>query len=125
MMKKFMISMPLLLPLFAFEMSADEKEVQVIPLINDVKGLEERTIMRCPIEAYYIGTTSSIQTAVSSDLGTVEIVVTDLSTGESWSDIFDSGLLPYHELQISGDSGDYEILYITESGDLYQGFLVL
>lgn len=106
-------------------MSADEKEVQVIPLINDVKGLGERIMMRCPSEAYYIGAASSIQTAVSSDLGTVETIVANLSTDESWSDIFDSGLSPYHGLQISGDSGDYEIVYITESGDLYQGFLVL
>lgn len=124
-MKKFMVFMALLLPLFAFEMSADEKEAKPIPLTQGRVTKLDRSIVEIPIEAYYIGTTSSIQTAVSSDLGTVEIVVTDLSTGESWSDIFDSGLLPYHELQISGDSGDYEILYITESGDLYQGFLVL
>lgn len=125
MMKKFMISMALLLPLFAFEMSADEKEAKRIPLDQGVQSCIERSSVSVPIEAYYIGTTSSIQTAVSSDLGAVEIVVTNLSTGESWSDIFDSGLLPYHGLQISGDSGDYEIVYITESGDLYQGFLVL
>ena len=124
-MKKFMVFMALLLPLFAFEMSADEKEVKVIPLINDLKGLEERTIMNCPLEAYYIGTTSSIQTLVSSDLGTVEIIVTNLATGESRSDIFDSGLSPWHELQISSDSGNYEIIYVTESGDLFQGLLTL
>lgn len=124
-MKKFMVFMALLLPLFAFEMSADEKEQHKIPLYRDLKGRVERTVWDLPIEAYYIGTTSSIQTAVLSDLGAVEIVVTNLATGESWSDIFDSGLSPYHGLQISGDSGDYEIVYITESGHLYQGFLVL
>lgn len=124
-MKKFMVFMAFLLPLFAFEMSADEKEVKVIPLINDVNGLEERTIIHCPFEAYYIGTTSSIKTTVSSDLGTVEIVVTNLATGESRSDIFDSGLSPWHELQISSDSGNYEIIYVTESGDLFQGLLTL
>lgn len=124
-MKKFMVFMALLLPLFAFEMSADEKEVKVIPLINDLRGLEERIIMNCPLEAYYIGTTSSIQTTVSSDLGTVEIVVTNLATSKSWSDIFDSGLSPWHELQISSDSGNYEILYVTETGDSFQGLLTL
>lgn len=124
-MKKFMVFMALLLPLFAFEMSADEKEVKVIPLINDLRGLEERIIMNCPLEAYYIGTTSSIQTTVSSDLGTVEIVVSNLATGKSWSDIFDSGLSPWHELQISSDSGNYEILYVTETGDSFQGLLTL
>lgn len=124
-MKKFMVFMALILPLFAFDINADEKEQHKIPLYRDLKGRVERTLGNLPIEAYYIGTTSSIQTTVSSDLGTVEIVVTNLATGESWSDIFDSGLSPYHGLQISGDSGDYEIVYITESGDLYQGFLVL
>lgn len=124
-MKKFMVFMALLLPLFAFEMSADEKEQHKIPLYRDLKGRVERTVWDLPIEAYYIGTTSSIQTLVSSDLGTVEIIVTNLATGESRSDIFDSGLSPWHELQISSDSGNYEIIYVTESGDLFQGLLTL
>lgn len=124
-MKKFMVFMALLLPLFVFEMSADEKEAKPIPLSQGSVKILERVFVEIPIEAYYIGAFSTIHTDVSSDLGTVEIVVANLATGESWSDFFDSGLLPYHELQISGDSGDYEILYITESGDLYQGFLVL
>ena len=124
-MKKFMIFMVLLLPLFTFDMSADEKEAKRIPLNQGVQNCIERSFVSVPIEAYYIGTTSSIQTAVSSDLGTVEIVVTNLATSKSWSDIFDSGLSTWHELQISSDSGNYEIIYVTESGDLFQGLLTL
>lgn len=124
-MKKFMVFMALILPLFAFEMSADEKEAKPIPLTQGRLTKLDRSIVEIPIEAYYIGTTSSIQTAVSSDLGTVEIVVTNLATSKSWSDIFDSGLSPWHELQISSDSGNYEIIYVTESGDLFQGLLTL
>ncbi|MBQ2874937.1 MAG: hypothetical protein IJE85_06530 [Bacteroidales bacterium] len=124
-MKKFMVFMALLLPLFAFEMSADEKEAKPIPLTQGRVTKLDRSIVEIPVEAYYIGTISVIQTAVSSDLGTVEIVVKNLATGESWSDIFDSGLSPWHELPISGDSGDYEIVYVTEPGDLFQGFLVV
>ena len=124
-MKKFMVFMALLLPLFAFEMSADEKEAKPIPLTQGRVTKLDRSIVEIPIEAYYIGTTSSIQTLVSSDLGTVEIIVTNLATGESRSDIFDSGLSPWHELQISSDSGNYEIIYVTESGDLFQGLLTL
>lgn len=124
-MKKFMVFMALILPLFAFEMSADEKEAKPIPLTQGRLTKLDRSIVEIPIEAYYIGTTSSIQTTVSSDLGTVEIVVTNLATSKSWSDIFDSGLSPWHELQISSDSGNYEIIYLTESGDLFQGFLVV
>ena len=124
-MKKFMVFMALILPLFAFEMSADEKEAKPIPLTQGRLTKLDRSIVEIPIEAYYIGTTSSIQTTVSSDLGTVEIVVTNLATSKSWSDIFDSGLSPWHELQFSSDSGNYEIIYLTESGDLFQGFLVV
>lgn len=124
-MKKFMVFMALILPLFAFEMSADEKEAKPIPLTQGRLTKLDRSIVEIPIEAYYIGTTSSIQTTVSSDLGTVEIVVTNLATSKSWSDIFDSGLSPWHELQISSDSGNYEIIYVTESGDLFQGLLTL
>lgn len=124
-MKKFMVFMALLLPLFAFEMSADEKEAKPIPLTQGRVTKLDRSIVEIPIEAYYIGTTSSIQTLVSSDLGTVEVVVANLSTGESWYDIFDSGLSSCHELQISGHHGDYEIIYITESGNMYQGVLML
>ena len=120
-----MVFMALILPLFAFEMSADEKEAKPIPLTQGRLTKLDRSIVEIPIEAYYIGTTSSIQTTVSSDLGTVEIVVTNLATGKSWSDIFDSGLSPWHELQISSDSGNYEIIYVTESGDLFQGLLTL
>lgn len=120
-----MIFMVLLLPLFTFDMSADEKEAKRIPLNQGVQNCIERSFVSVPIEAYYIGTTPSIQTAVSSDLGTVEVVVANLSTGESWYDIFDSGLSSCHELQISGHHGDYEIIYITESGNMYQGVLML
>ena len=113
--------MALILPLFAFEMSADEKEAKPIPLTQGRLTKLDRSIVEIPIEAYYIGTTSSIQTTVSSDLGTVEIVVTNLATSKSWSDIFDSGLSPWHELQILSDSGNYEIIYVTESGALVSG----
>ncbi len=124
-MKKFMFCMALLLPLFVFEMSADEKEAKPIPLSQGSVIVLERAVVQIPIEAYYEGITFSIQTAVSSDLGAVEIVVTNLATGESRSDIFDSGLSPWHELQISGDSGNYEILYVTETGDFYYGYFAV
>ena len=123
-MKKFMIFMVLLLPLFTFDMSADEKEAKRIPLNQGVQNCIERSFVSVPIEAYYIGTTSSIQTTVSSDLGTVEIVVTNLATSKSWSDIFDSALSP-HIFHISGAPGLYEITYLTSFGDLYEGTFII
>ena len=117
--------MALLLPLSAFEMSADEKEAKPISLTQGVTTKLDRSMVEIPIEACYISSISSVQTAVSFDLGTVEIIVTNLVTGECRSDVFNSGLLTWHELQISGHSGDYEVVYITESGILYHGLLSL
>lgn len=65
-----------------------------------------------------------IQTSIVSDLGIVEMTVTNLTTGETWSDTFDSDVSP-HFLQISGAPGFYEITYLTSFGDLYEGQLII
>ena len=49
------------------------------------------------------------------------MTVTNLSTGEAWSDSFDSGVIMQTLLPISGTPGYYEIEFITESGDTYVG----
>lgn len=115
-----------LLPLSALEMSADEKEeIQKIPLVLQGGTKLKRNIEESSIESYYYGMLSSIQTTVTSDLGQIEMTVTNLSTGEAWSDTFDSGLIMQTLLPISGTPGFYEIEYVTESGDVYAGeFLI-
>lgn len=65
-----------------------------------------------------------IQTSIVSDLGIVEMTVTNLTTGETWSDTFDTAISP-HFLQISGAPGFYEITYLTSFGDLYEGQLII
>ena len=78
-----------------------------------------------PIHALFNGMSSTIQTTVTSDLGEIEMTVTNLSTGEAWSDSFDSGVIMQTLLPISGTPGYYEIEYVTESGDVYAGeFLI-
>lgn len=78
-----------------------------------------------PIQALFNGMSSTIQTTVTSDLGEIEMTVTNLSTGEAWSDSFDSGVIMQTLLPISGTPGFYEIEYVTESGDVYAGeFLI-
>ena len=115
-----------LLPLSALEMSADEKsKVKPIPIQVDRELVLHRDLSSCAIKAFYYGMLSSIQTTVTSDLGQIEMTVTNLSTGEAWSDSFDSGLIMQTLLPISGTPGYYEIEYITESGDVYAGeFLI-
>ena len=68
---------------------------------------------------------SCVQTVVSTDLGEVGVMILNCSTGESWYDTFDSGVEPQALLQISGDSGLYEITYTTEAGDVYEGSFMI
>ena len=126
-MRKLMIFLvAFLLPLSALEMSEDEKgEIQKIPLVLQGGTKLKRNIEESSIESYYYGMLSSIQTTVTSDLGQIEMTVTNLSTGEAWSDSFDSGTIMQTILPISGTPGYYEIEYVTESGDVYAGeFLI-
>lgn len=116
--------MAVLLPLSAFQMSADEKEARKIPINLGTQISFQRDFLRVPIESYYIGITNTVQTSVSSDLGMVEVTVTNLTTGETWSDTFDSAVSP-HFLQISGAPGLYEITYLTSFGDLYEGQFII
>lgn len=121
-MKKLIIFlMVVLLPLSAFEMSADEKETRIIPIKVQEGVHRERSLIQIPIESYYLGMMSSIQTTFTSDLGQIDLTVTNLTTGESWSDTFDSGMTPQTFLPISGAPGLYEITYLTSFGDLYEG----
>lgn len=121
-----MFLMALLLPLFALDMSADdEKAIMIIPLeLGPEKNLT-RSLIEEPIFCHYYGMLTSIVTTFASDLGDVTLTVTNTSTGEVWYDVFDSGTDPQAILPISGTPGFYEITYITSSGDVYEGTLVL
>ena len=126
-MRKLMILLlAFLLPLSALEMSADEKpQIKRIPIQLDDESRLHRDLSLCVIEAFYFNRLSTIQTTVTSDLGQIEMTVTNLSTGEAWSYTFDSGAFMQNVLPISGTSGYYEIEYVTESGGVYIGeFLI-
>lgn len=113
------------LPLSAFYLKADESEHrQKIPLYNTHNGNQDhdiRTLIQLPVECCYLGMMNTLVTTVYSDLGDVTITVTNCSTGDVWYDSFDSALEPQTMLTLSGDPGVYEIVYITESGDIYDG----
>ena len=116
--------MALLLPLSAIKMKADEEDaVMKIPVHNTGGKILSRTLIE--IEAYYYGKMSCIHTSVSVELGEVEIFVTNCSTGETWYDTFDSGLYPQYALQISGTAGFYEVVYLTGSGNVYEGSFII
>ena len=92
-----------------------------------IKKLDKSNLFRSPSDFYvfYDGRLSAIFTTLTSDLGLVEIMVTNLSTGEAWSDTFDSGAFMQNIMPISGTPGYYEIEYITESGDVYAGEFII
>lgn len=117
------------LPLSAFVLNADDKKnKQEIPLtlvVSDGSERDNRSIFQLPIECHYFGMVDGIVTSVCSDLGDVTLTVTNCSTGNVWYDSFDSALEPQTMLPLSGEPGIYQIIYITESGDIYQGTLTL
>ena len=115
----------IILPLFAFEMSADEPVRIKIPLQIDTGGKISRNLSMEQVESCYYGMLSAVCTSVASDLGEIDVTVTNCSTGESWEDTFDSSTISQHLLPISNSPGIYEVTYITESDDLYEGTFII
>lgn len=73
------------------------------------------------IQCYYYETEALIQSKSLVDLGTIQITASNTTTGETWSDVFDSSQETPHLLDVSNESGNYTVTYTTESGDVYEG----
>jgi len=121
-MKKIIFLSALLLPFFAFEMSADEEPavmkipLEILPGNNLTRNFAEENL-----ECYYCDDMSTITTTFFDDLGIVHLTITNTATGEVWYDTFDSGASPQVSTMISGTPGYYQIIYLVESGDVYEG----
>ena len=128
-LKLLLMTLVVFLPLSSFVMNADEqKNKQEIPLHqthDSGPGHDIRSLIQLPIECHYFCIMNTIVTTVWSDLGDVVLTVTNCSTGSVWYDSFDSALEPQTILPISGDPGVYEITYITESGNVYEGTFII
>ena len=110
------------MPVFALDMRADDEEaVTKIPLKMVSTGKNVRSLVPESIECHYLGMMNAVVTTVWSDLGDVALTVTNCSTGNVWYDTFDSAQEPQAALALSGEPGIYEIVYITETGDIYEG----
>ena len=110
------------IPIFALDMRADgEDAVMKIPLKMDSGTNLNRSLVPESVECHYFGMMNSVVTTVWSDLGEVVLTVTNCSTGNVWYDTFDSAQEPQTALALSGEPGIYEIVYITETGDIYEG----
>ena len=122
MRKILTIMTALLLPLFAFNMSADDEDaVMKIPLRLEQGPKLNRSLDLETVECCYFGLTNSIITTFFSDLGEVILTVTNCYTGYTWYESFDSVQESHAILSISGDPGIYQIVYVTEYGDVYEG----
>ena len=111
-----------LLPLFTLDLRADdENTVLKIPLSIGKGNDLRRDISQCFISAYYYEMMSYIQTDITENLGKIDISVTNISTGEIWSDTINSKTDNQSILQISGSLGYYLIVYTTSSGDTIEG----
>ena len=118
--------MALLLPLFSLKMSADEEKAIIrIPITLEPEKNLTRSQGDEQIICHYHGMMTSIVTTFSLDLGEVTLTVTNCSTGEVWYDVYDSVNESQAIMPISGADGLYEIAYISESGDIYEGTFVL
>lgn len=121
-----MFLMALLLPLFSLKMSADEEKAIIrIPITLEPEKNLTRSQGDEQIICHYHGMMTSIVTTFSLDLGEVTLTVTNCSTGEVWYDVYDSVNESQAIMPISGADGLYEIAYISESGDIYEGTFVL
>lgn len=122
-MKKLLLFMvAIALPIFALEMRADDENAKMkIPLHLSTQQELCRNLINEPIICHYYDMMNVIVTTVYSDLGDVVLTVTNCSTGNVWYDSFDSALEPQTMLTLSGELGIYQIVYITESGDIYEG----
>ena len=126
MRKLIILIMAFLLPISALDMRADDKgQIKKIPLAFETGGRITRSLDLGVIESYYFVDYSYIYTMVANNLGYVEVVVTNTSTGESWSNIFDSSIEPQSFLLISGTPGYYDVEYVTESGKKYSGEFII
>lgn len=127
--KFLLILLAAFLPLSASLLNADEtKNKQEVPLhqkCNEDGEYNNRSLIQLPLECCYFGMMDSIVTIVFTDLGYVSLTVTNCSTGSVWYDMFDSAQEPQTMLSLSGEPGIYEVVYITESGDVDEGNFIL
>lgn len=125
-LKLILMTLAIFLPLSSFASNAEEsphkQEIPLTPVIvNGGLDNNNRSLVQLPIECCYFRMMNIIVTTVLSDVGDVTLTVTNCSTGSVWYNSFDSTMEPRSFLPISEEPGIYEIVYITETGNIYEG----
>lgn len=82
--------------------------------------IKPRSIVEPDIAAYY--SNGAITIVFNADLGEADIVVTNLTTGDVWSDNVEG--LCTTSIMLSDDAGYYTITIQTDEGDYYGEFIL-
>lgn len=82
--------------------------------------IKPRSIVEPDIAAYY--SNGAITIVFNADLGEADIVVTNLTTGDAWSDSVEG--MGTTSIMLSDDAGYYTITICTEAGDYYGEFSI-
>lgn len=80
--------------------------------------IKPRSIVEPDIAAYY--SNGAITIVFNADLGEADIVVTNLTTGDAWSERVEG--MGNTSIMLSDDAGYYTITIYTEAGDYYGEF---
>lgn len=124
-MRKLIILLVAILLPFSPLLKADERP-ESIRISLDTKPVKNvRSLKPAVIESCYLRMLSGIQTVVTKEQGDINMYVSNITTGESWSYSFDSIMEPQSFIQLSGNPGYYEVEYVTESGDIYYGVFII
>lgn len=107
----------------SFSLIADDNTTTRIPLkqteSKDNSEQRPRTPdFIIPIEAYYQGGVIYLQ--FSEDIGCMDVIVTNLTTGEQWNDTACADNL-VEVIAVSSSQGNYHITLETETGTTYSG----
>lgn len=109
-------------PLFSHLYADDEPIIpKKIPIEETSRPELIRSQINVPIVAFYLEDRLCLHTTVFENLGDIDMTVTNMWTGESWYDSFDSSVISQFVMQISEIPGIYEIVYMTEAGYIYKG----
>lgn len=126
MRKLIILLVAILLPSSAPLLRANDNSQSIKIPLSDEPGMKNvRSLYEDSIESYYWGEFSGIQTVVTKEQGDINMYVSNITTGESWSYSFDSIMEPQSFIQLSGNPGYYEVEYVTESGDIYYGVFII
>ena len=125
MRKLTILLMAILLPLSPLVLNADERP-ESIKISLDPKPVKNvRSLQSDFIESCYLYTYAGIQTVVTEDSGTIYVYVSNVTSGEFWSYSFDSSIETQSFVKISGNPGYYEVAYVTETGNMYNGSFLI